>query len=158
MVKEGCRKLCERNFCLSFERCLLKLIVRFLYIKGVVVGMSLKILIQLCYFLRYITIQHLYVKSWKFNLISLMYVFEKVCSRHPNYTEKKSIFIFSICLMTWFFFHLSGSTSTITHTKYYTLHKTSFWWCRLLLFSLLVPSATAASSLSTIQHTQKEQL
>lgn len=96
MVKEDCRKLCERNFCLSFERCLLKLIVRFLYIKGVVVVMSLKILIQLCYFLRYITIQHLYVKSWKFNLISLMYVFEKVCSRHPNYTKKINFHLFHL--------------------------------------------------------------
>lgn len=119
MVKEGCRKLCERNFCLSFERCLLKLIVRFLYIKGVVVGMSLKILIQLCYFLRYITNQHLYVKSWKFNLISLMYVFEKVCSRHPNYTEKINFHLFHLPY-DLIFFHLSGSTSTITHTKYYT--------------------------------------
>lgn len=104
MVKEDCRKLCERNFCLSFERCLLKLIVRFLYIKGVVVGMSLKILIQLCYFLRYITIQHLHVKSWKFNLISLSMCSKKSARDTPITRKKKSIFIFSICLMTWFFF------------------------------------------------------
>lgn len=156
MVKEGCRKLCERNFCLSFERCLLKLIVRFLYIKGVVVGMSLKILIQLCYFLRYITIQHLYVKSWKFNLISLS-MCSKKSARDTPITRKKSIFIFSICLMTWFFF-ISAAALLQSLTPNTTLHKTSFWWCRLLLFSLLVPSATAASSLSTIQHTQKEQL
>lgn len=158
MVKEDCRKLCERNFCLSFERCLLKLIVRFLYIKGVVVGMSLKILIQLCYFLRYITIQHLYVKSWKFNLISLSMCSKKSARDTPITRKKNQFSSFPFALWPDFFFIFSGSTSTITHTKYYTLHKTSFWWCRLLLFSLLVPSATAASSLSTIQHTQKEQL
>lgn len=55
----------------------------------------------------------------KFNLISLMYVFEKVCSRHPNYTKKINFHLFHLPY-DLIFFHLSGSTSTITHTKYYT--------------------------------------
>lgn len=92
----------------------------------------------------------------KFNLISLS-MCSKKSARDTPITRKKSIFIFSICLMTWFFF-ISAAALLQSLTPNTTLHKTSFWWCRLLLFSLLVPSATAASCLSTIQHTQKEQL
>ena len=77
----------------------------------------------------------------KFNLISLSICSKKSAQDTPI-TRKINFHLFHLPCDLIFFFSAAALLQSLTPNT--TLHKTSFWWCRLLLFSLLVPSATSS--------------